>query len=330
MYLPPGVQSGSLAGYPQISYFNTAILEWQANTPMLRECCDFKPMARRTGRAMQFYGQQPYTASTQTVSEGVPPQSESLSQVTSVVFADEFGNWIGISNVVDLTFVNSGVTDATRNLSYQAALSGNQIAFNAFDATATADSTTRIDLGDNEFVLSSTLTKIDAQLATNNVPPREEGMYVTIGHPLQYGDLFADNTAGGYTDMQKRDEAGRREMERGMAGKQYEVGEWRGHRMIRTSTVSTFSNYPSNGKTGYGMYTVGDEAMLASNIAGVDVPESPEFNVMVTPLSTPDLSNPMLQTRTIVSYDFFLGVVARPNTNGTNGFRRTRCEVSMA
>ena len=41
-----------------------------------------------------------------------------------------------------------------------------------------------------------------------------------------------------------------------------------------------------------------------------------------------DLSNPMLQTRAIVSYDWFLGVVARPNTNGTPGFRRVRSEVS--
>lgn len=326
-YLPPGVTSGSLAGFPLITYWNTAIQEWQANTPVLAELCDFKPLPRRSGRTQQFYGQKPYNASVQPVSEGIPPQSEGLSQVVSDVFADEFGNWIGISNVVNMMFINDGVNDASRNLAYQAALTGNQIGFNAFDAAATSDATARIDLGDNEFMLSSTIRKIEAQLTGNNVPPRDGGMYATVMTPFMSYDLFSDNTAGGATDTLKRSDSGARILTDGQV-RSYQVLEWSGNRIIRTSTVSTFANYPSSGKTGYGAYSVGREAMLASNLTGIEVPKNPSFNVMVQPLTTPDLSNPLMQTRAIVAYDFFLGLVGRPNTNGTSGFRRTRAEVS--
>ena len=46
-FLPPSVQSGGLAGFPQIAYDRTAVLEWQANTPGIEMLCDFKPMPRR-------------------------------------------------------------------------------------------------------------------------------------------------------------------------------------------------------------------------------------------------------------------------------------------
>lgn len=328
MYLPPGVTSATLgSAFPIVSYYNTAIDFWRANTPVLAECMDFKQMPRRSGRMQQFYGVQPFSGSLQKVTEGVPPNSEQQSTVVSDVFADEFGNWIGISNIVDMTFVNNGVTDATKNLSYQAALVGNLVGLTAVDSDATSNSAARIDLGDNEFILSSTVAKTEAQLAGNNVPVRPGGEYTMLMHGFMAYDLFGDNTAGGITDTAKRSESGQEELRDGIS-KNYTVTHWKGHRIIRTSTVSTFSNYPSNGKTGYGCYSFGFEAFLASNLTGIEVPKDPQFQVMVTPLTTPDLTNPLLQTRCIVGYDFFLGVVARPNTNSTPGYRRIRAEIS--
>jgi len=46
----------------------------------------------------------------------------------SAVFADEFGDWIGISNVVDAMFVNDMAIDASRNLGYRGALTSNFVA----------------------------------------------------------------------------------------------------------------------------------------------------------------------------------------------------------
>jgi len=326
-FLPPSVQSGNLAGFPQIAYDRTAVLEWQANTPAVEMLCDFKPMPPRSGRTLQLYGQKPYGGATSGVSEGVPPNGLSISQVTSPIFADEFADWIGISNVVDKTFVSDMAIDASRNLGYRGALTSNFIAFNGFDTIATADSTAQINLGDNEFFQSSTVRRGEAQLVANNVPPREGGLYTLALNPFQSYDIISDNTAGGVTDTLKRSESGQKQLESGQVAS-YQVLEWSGNRIIRTSTVPTYSNYPSSGKTGYGAFTVGREALFASEIMGFKVPRNPKFPVMVTPLEKPDLSNPTLQIRTICSYDFFFGVAGRPNTNSTQGFRRSKSEVS--
>lgn len=326
-FLPPSVQSGNLAGFPQIAYDRTAILEWQANTPGIEMLCDYRPMPRRSGRTNQFYGQKPFGGATSGVSEGIPPSGLPISQVTAPVFADEFADWIGISNVVDTMFVSDMAIDASRNLGYRGALTSNFIAFNTFVSIANGDATSRIDLGDNEFVQSATVRKTEAQLVANNVPPREGGLYTMACSPFQSYDLISDNTAGGAVDTLKRSESGQKQLESGQVAN-FTVLEWSGFRIVRTSTVPTFANYPSNGKTGYGMYGVGKEAVLASEIMGFKVPRNPKFPVMVTPLDKPDLANPTLQTKTIVSYDWFLGITGRPNTNSTQGFRQIRSEVS--
>lgn len=325
--IPPSVQSGGQKGFPQIAYDRQPVLEWQANVPFVEELCDFRAMPRRSGRTNQFYGQVPMGGASGNVSEGIPPSGLPLPEVTASVFADEFGDWIGISNVVDAMHVNDKVLDGSRNLGYRAALTSNFVASSQFDAIANSDSTAQINLGDNEFMQSSTVRRVEAALVANNVPPRDGGLYKMLCSAFQSYDIVSDNTAGGFTDTAKRYEGGQRKLESGQVAS-YSVIEWSGFSIVRTSTVPTYANYPSSGKTGYGAFGVGREAVLASEIMGFKVPRSPKFPVMVTPLKEPDVANPLLQIRTIISYDYFFGVTGRPNTNSTQGFRRIKSEVS--
>jgi len=328
-FLPPGVTSGTLAAFPQIAYDRVPVIEWQYNTPALEMLCDFRPLPRRSGRTYQFYGQQPFQASNATLSEGIPGPSLSLNQVYSDAYADEYGDWIGMSNVAVNMFLADITLDATRNLSYRGALTANQVAFNAFEAAATANSSSRIDLLDNEFLLSNTLRRAEAQLVGNAVPPRDNGMYSTVMHAFMSYDLFSDNSAGSAIDVMKRTESGAATLKAGIV-RGYQILEWAGCRIVRTSTVPSYANYPSTGKTGYACYVVGREAMMASELMGQAVPRNPSFKVNVKVFADGDitLDNPMLQTKALVSYDWFLGVVSRPNTNNTMGFRRIRGEVS--
>ncbi len=263
------------------------------------------------------------------MSEGIPGPSLQLNQVFSDAFADEFGDWIGISNVAQQMFLADITLDASRNLSYRGALTANLIAINGFEAAAVAQPTARIDLLDNEFMLSNTIRKSESQLMGNAVPGRDGGMYTSAMHPYVVYDFMSDNSAGSAVDTLKRSDSGANVLKTDMT-RGYSVLEWAGVRIIRTQTVPTYSNYPSVGKTGYATYIVGREAMLASELLGNKVPRNPSFKVNVKTFGDNDidLSNPMLQTRAIVSYDWFLGVVARPNTNNTAGFRRIRSEVS--
>ena len=244
------------------------------------------------------------------------------------MFADEYGDWIGISNVAQQMFLSDITLDASRNLSYRGALTSNLIAINGFEAAVIAQPTAAIDLLDNEYIISNTIRKCESQLMGNAVPGRDGGMYTSAMHPYSVYDFMSDNSAGSAVDTLKRSEAGANVLKTDMT-RGYSVLEWAGVRIIRTQTVPTYANYPSVGKTGYATYVVGREAMLASELLGTRVPRSPSFKVNVKTFGDNDieLSDPMLQTPAIVSYDWFLGVVARPNTNGTPGFRRVRAEV---
>jgi N4-gp56 family major capsid protein len=326
--LPPGVVSNSLAGFPQIFYNRVAVESWLANTPFLSELTDPKPFPRRSGRTMQFYGVRNFSGSTTKATEGIPGPSLSLSQAISQVYLDQYVDWIGISDVVQDMFINSAVTDATRQLSYRGALTGNLVASSAFDAAAVLDSTARVDLGDNEFLSSATIRRCETSLVNNNVPGRDDGMYSTVMSALTSYDLFSDNSAGSAVDVLKRTPQGASELKAGIV-RSFNVMEWAGCRIIRTSTVPTYANYPSAGKTGYGTFVVGRDAMFASELAGVSAPKSPNYAVKVTYLTEPDLSNPTLQTSCLASFNFYLGVSPRPNLNGTSGFRRIRAEVSI-
>ena len=304
-------------------------MEWQFNTPILEELCDFRPLPRRSGRTIQFYGQTPFAAALYDLSEGVPGPSLQLNQVFSAAFADEYGDWLGISNVAQAMFLADITLDASRNLSYRGALTSNLIAINGFEAAATAQASARIDLLDSEYMLSNTIRKCESQLMGNAVPGRDGGMYTSAMHPYVVYDFMSDNSAGSAVDVLKRSEAGAAVLKSDMT-RGYTVLEWSGVRILRTQTTPTYSNYPSVGKTGYATYVVGREAMMASELLGVRAPRNPSFKVNVKTFGDNDidLSNPMLQTRAIVSYDWFLGIVARPNTNNTPGFRRVRGEVS--
>jgi N4-gp56 family major capsid protein len=328
--LTPGVTSATLAAFPQIAYNKQSIMEWQANTPALVELTDSRPMPRRAGRTQQFYGQVPFTAAPGPVSEAVPPPSLSLSQVVSQSYCDEYGDWVGISNVAKDMFLADITLDAQRNLAYRGALTANLVVFNAFESASAASAAARIDLTGT--MLAQTVKKAETQLMGANVPTRTGGMYSAVMHPYVCYDFTSDQTIGGYLDVARRNytapsyvNALSKDMTVG-----YTVYDWAGVRIVRTSTVPTYANYPTAGLTGYASYFVGREAMISSELLGEAVPKDPNFKTRVQIFGDNDasLSDPLLQTRAIVSYDWFLGVTARPNTNGTPGFRRVRSQTA--
>jgi hypothetical protein len=80
-----------------------------------------------------------------------------------------------------------------------------------------------------------------------------------------------DNTAGGVIDVMKYHKEGSEELQRGVQG--YRVIDISGIRFIETTTTSTFSNFPSSGKTGYGTYVIGQDAVFSISLGATEIPE---------------------------------------------------------
>jgi hypothetical protein len=88
-----------------------------------------------------------------------------------------------------------------------------------------------------------------------------------------------DNTAGGVIDILKYHKEGSEELMRGVQG--YRVIDVAGARFIETTTASTFANFPSGTKTGYGTYVVGQDAVFSVSLGATEIPEQRNYQLIV-------------------------------------------------
>ena len=138
-------------------------------------------------------------------------------------------------------------------------------------------------------------------------------------------DLLNDNTAGGVIDVLKHVQMGVDELQRGIQG--YRVIDWMGVRYIETTTVPTYANYPSSGKTGYATYVVGKDAIFSVSLGATQVPGENNFR-LITRNWEPSVADPAGVIGASVAYNFKYTVLARPNAVPT--FRRVQSEASIS
>lgn len=335
MPFPAGVTtlSPSIKHQQQVYYDSVAVENFKANTPYFT-ICNLRPLQQRVGRTLQLFGYVPYGPGVKTNSEGISSgPSLGLSSIPNQIFLDQFTDHISFSDVSVATLIDPAVQNGSKELSYRGALTVNQVIISNVDVLCSSgvDSRIAIDLLDNEFLNSSVIRRCEFSLDGINAQRRAGGMYVGIGSPLAFYDLFQDNTAGSVTDVIKRTEGGAELLKSGSKGN-YNVVDWAGIRLVRTTTAPTYSNFPSAGKTGFGTHIFGDEAFFASTLANGklgQLPKDKNFTVTTTYFTEPTPDNPVLQIAASCGYNFLFGVAPRPNTNGFYPVRRVRSEVSI-
>ncbi|HWF05569.1 MAG TPA: hypothetical protein VHA06_17920 [Candidatus Angelobacter sp.] len=329
---PAGVttQSSTIKHQQQVWYDSVAVENFKANTPYYM-ICNLRPLQQRSGRTLQLFGYVPYGPSNAKASEGLSGPSLTLNSVINQIFLDQFVDYISYSDVAVATYIDPSVQNGAKELAFRGALTVNQVIISNVDTAVALDSRVGIDLIDNEFMNSSVIRRCEFSLDGINAMRRSGGMYVGIGSPLAFYDLFQDNTAGSVVDVIKRNDNGAALLQSGSKGG-YTVVDWAGIRLIRTTTAPTYANFPSAGKTGFGTHIFGDEAFFASTLANGklgQLPKDKNFTVTTSYFTEATPDNPALQVAASVAYNFLFGVAVRPNTNGFLPFRRIRSEVSI-
>jgi hypothetical protein len=126
-------------------------------------------------------------------------------------------------------------------------------------------------------------------------------------------------------DLLKHVQSGVSELKAGVQG--YRVIELSGVRYIETTTVPTYANYPSTGKTGYATYVVGMNAIFSVSLGATAVPNENNFR-LITRNWEPSSSDPAGVVGASIAYNFKYAVLARPNAVPT--FRRVQSEASIS
>ena len=323
-YSPASVTTATttLNHLASVWYDKVAVENLKANLPFLA-ATERKVLPQRSGKTIQIFGYQIFGPNTVPGSEGTVGSGIAPTTSTAQTVLNQYFDYMSFSDILIETAIDPIVENAAKEMGYRAAITVNSLTSSAFEAATTT--ATNIDLGDNEFFSAATARQAVMSLRGVNAKPKNDGMFYGIMHPFVGFDLLNDNTSGGVIDILKHVQTGVDELVRGVQG--YRIIELSGVRYIETTTVPTYANYPSSGKTGYATYIVGMDAIFTVSLGATAIPDQNNFN-LITRTWDPSVSDPANVIGASIAYNFKYAAVPRPNAVPT--FRRVRSESSIS
>jgi hypothetical protein len=197
-----------------------------------------------------------------------------------------------------------------------------------FEAQAASDPAAVIAGIDDEFISAALVRQGVFHLRGLDVRPQADGLFAGIIHPFPAFDLMNDNVAGGVIDVLKYHKEGSEELMRGVQG--YRVIDIGGVRFIETTTTTTYPNFPSAGKTGYGTLIVGQDAVFSISLGATEIPEQRNFQLIVRNWE-PSAADPARVIGASCAYNFKYGALRVPQAVGLHPrFVEIRTEASIS
>lgn len=163
-----------------------------------------RPIPKNGGKKIEFrrYGALPKALTPLT--EGVTPDGRKLTVTAIEAEVHQYGDYVALSDVLDLTAIDNNVLEATKAIGNQAGLTLDTITRNVMQAGtnvmycpkigtggATTAVTSRADLDATCKLTVDVVKRAVATLKANNVP-KIGGDYVGIIHPYASYDLMSD------------------------------------------------------------------------------------------------------------------------------------------
>ena len=162
-----------------------------------------RPIPKNGGKKIEFrrYGALPKALTPLT--EGVTPDGRKLTVTSIEAEVHQYGDYVALSDVLDLTAIDNNVLEATKAIGNQAGLTLDTITRNILQAgtnvqycpkigaSGTTAVTSRADIDATCKLTVDEIKKAVATLKANNVP-KISGSYVAIIHPYAAYDLMSD------------------------------------------------------------------------------------------------------------------------------------------
>ena len=162
-----------------------------------------RPIPKNGGKKIEFrrYGALPKALTPLT--EGVTPDGRKLTVTAIEAEVHQYGDYLALSDVLDLTAIDNNVLEATKAIGNQAGLTLDTITRNILQAgtnvqycpkvgaSGTTAVTSRADIDATCKLTVDEIKKAVATLKANNVP-KINGSYVAIIHPYAAYDLMSD------------------------------------------------------------------------------------------------------------------------------------------
>ena len=198
-----------------------------------------RPIPKRGGKKIEFRQFASLPKATTPITEGVTPDGKNLEVTAIEAEVSQYGDYVVMSDILDLTAIDPVVVEATEVIGNQAGLTLDTITRNILhsgtnvyycpkkDGTAV---TTRAGLDTTCTLTVDVIKRVAAKLKAVNAP-KIDGSYVGIIHPYVAYDLMADPT---WIDVHKYSDATKI-----FEG---EIGKIGGVRFVETSEAKIFEN----------------------------------------------------------------------------------------
>lgn len=267
----PGKESGLSAEMK--TFYDKTLIELAGPSLVYDQFAQKRPIPAGGGKTIEFRKFNALPKALTPITEGVTPTASKLTVVPVTATVDQYGDYVELTDMIELTSVDPIVVEATKQLADQAGRTIDTVVRNqimggtnvnycplvAADGTET-EITTRKAITDKCLLRVKDVFRAAAQLKAMNAPTID-GSYVAVIHPYVAFDLMQD-AKGQWLDIQKY--ADPQNILRG------EIGTLGGVRFVQSSEAKIYTG-DEGGKDGAAVFCtlfIGANAYGSTDIAG--------------------------------------------------------------
>ncbi len=242
------------------------------------------PIPRNGGKTIEFRQYDPLPEQLTPLSEGVTPDGQSLNVKTVTATISQYGGYVTISDMLQLTAIDNNLVQATRLVGSQAGRTLDTITREVMAAGTVVQyaggRTSRAAISASD-VLSVDDVKKAVRFLESQDAPRIGGYYVGIIHPYAKYDLMKDpdwKSPHQYVDTENI--------------YKNEIGELYGVRFVQSSRAKVFQKAGASSADVYATMIFGDDAYGVTDITGGGLQH------IVKPLGSAGSADPLNQRAT--------------------------------
>ena len=255
-----------------------------------------KPIPRNEGATINFRRFNTLPVPAQSLVEGVTPTGTNLSVSQIIATVTQEGDFVELTDLIDMMGIDPVVTETTELLSEQAAMTGEvrvrDVVFNGTNVYYVGGHADRVSVTQGDIFTGTEVRRLRQIMARNNVKPAEGKDYIGWIHPDAAYDLKAHD--------EWREPNLYVNVDNILNG---EIGRLYGIRWIETTMCPIWEGEGAADADVYGSLVVGRDAYGITDIEGSASPE-----VIVKQLGDGGTSDPLNQ-RSSVGWKFLMTAV---------------------
>lgn len=177
------------------TYYEKRLLDLAEPKLVHDQFADKYPIPKGGGKTIEFRKYSPLAKALTPITEGVTPAGNKLNVSTITATVNQYGDFIQLSDVLELTAIDNNVVQATKLLGSQAGRTldtiTREVLAGGTNVMYAGGKTSRASLAATDKITVDLLFKAKAQLAAMNCEPVDD-CYVAIVHPYVAYDLMRD------------------------------------------------------------------------------------------------------------------------------------------